>query len=487
MRIALRTSHFARDTAVVLAAVAGMAGTIVSAIDFGRDIPALIALPLLALAVVFAGYVFLLACCGSRPAMLAFLAVLAFVNDGLFRVRDPGDIGLDWQNALKFALWAGALVIGICRLPQSRPLLSGGAYALIFAYIGYAVLSSIYSASPMYSLGTAIGLAGMPLFGAALVATLGEKEILLTFALSLLVFILLGWVAYFALPELGRSLFVTFDGSVVERICGLAGQANALGNVLAVYLALIFLLFYRRHLGIWICAPMAGIGVFTLFVADSRTALLAFVAGAVAVVLRRSVWRWGLAFMAGLAAALFGMSVPLRELMSMSGGLSRSGDPTELFTLTGRTEIWQFAWDKIVLSPWIGYGYNSSKFILPEFDGLPGLKIDEAHNMLLQNLLAVGWLGTAPLIGFFVYLLGEFLRRPDAGRDLLTFMALIWGITVAGAFGSTPTVMTLEFFIVLTLAGRRALLPTARRSARASVVAQTPSLVPSGLAVAKTP
>jgi O-antigen ligase len=422
--------------------------------------------------------------------MLTFLVVLAFVNDGLFRVREPGDIGLDWQNAMKLALWAGAFAIGVCRLPRSYQILCGPTYLWVFVYISYALTSCIFSASPGYSFGTAMGLVGMPLFGAALAVTAGEKPILVAFMLSLLVFLVLGWGAYFAVPELGRSLFITSRGTVVERICGLAGQANALGNVLAVFLAVLFLLWLRGHLSIWICTPLAAFGVMTLLAADSRTALLALLIGIAAITVRRSVWLWGTSSLAGIGILLIGMSIPLRDLLGLTSGLSRSGDPTELFTLTGRTEIWEYAWTKIVLNPWVGYGYNASKFILPDFDGLPGLKIDEAHNMLLQNLLAVGIIGTIPLGGFLLQQLVDFVRHPDSRRDLLVFMTLIWGITVAGPFGSTPTVMTLSIFILLPFSRLAAvagaapadltpLLPAIGKFARASPIPVTmPSVVP---------
>jgi O-antigen ligase len=150
------------------------------------------------------------------------------------------------------------------------------------------------------------------------------------------------------------------------------------------------------------------------------------------------------------------LAIPVSKLMQLSGSLSRSGDPTELLTFTGRTEIWSFAWDKILDNPWVGYGYNSSKFILPQFAGLPGLVIDEAHNMLLQNLLGVGVIGTVPLLCLFLTLIAAYLRRLEATRDGFTFLNLIWGITVAGSFGSTPTVMSLATFCGLALAAQPA-------------------------------
>ncbi len=443
-----------RDALIVAGAVLLMAALMLVSVRLGRDADIMILMPAGLVLAAFAAWVALLACAGQGWAMLLVLFVLAFVNDALFRQRDPGEIGLDWQNALKFALWGLSWTIGICNLPRSWPLLRGGAFIWISIYLGYALLSSLYSAAPLYSFSTAFGLTGMALFAAALAVVATEKQILLCFALSLFLFVLVGWVAYYAAPDIGRSLFITSYGTVVERMCGLAGQPNALGNGIAVLLALVYLLWLRGHIGLFAVAVLGGGGLFTLLVADSRTALLAVIAGIIATTLRRSVWFYGPAVLGGFVLVLAGLSVQLRDLMSLSGGLSRSGDATELFTLTGRTEIWEFAWDKILLNPWIGYGYNSSKFILPQFDGLPGLKVDEAHNMLLQNLLAVGVIGTIPLVAFLITLVADFIRTPDARRDVFTFIILIWGITVAGAFGSTPTVMSLGVFVCLALARR---------------------------------
>jgi O-antigen ligase len=416
--------------------------------------PALVILPLVAVVLLIAGLILYQACLGNRRALIGMLMTLVFVNDALFRVREPGDIGLDWQNAMKFALWGSAGLIGVCHWRSALPVWRTGAARWLLVYLGYALLSSIYSASPMYSFGTSFGLLSMALFAAALASTLKERDILLPFALSLWLFVLAGWVVYYAVPDLGRSLFITAQNTVVERICGLAGQANALGCSLAVLLAITFLMWQRGMIGLRLAVLLGGTAFFTLMVADSRTSLLAVAAGVFAVLLRRSLWRVALAMLGTAGLAVLLIVTPVSSLLRITGGLSRSGDPTELFTLTGRTDIWEFAWDKIVLNPWVGYGYNSSKFILPQFDGLPGLQIDEAHNMLLQNLLAVGVVGTIPLLLLFVQMITDFVRRPYAGRDVFTFLDLIWGITVAGAFGSTPTVMSLATFCGIAMAAR---------------------------------
>lgn len=437
-----------RTMALFVAVLGGFAILFSLSLKAGESVPGLVALPALLMVGLLAGLLLLHACMGSVPATCAFLFALAFVNDALFRVREPGDIGLDWQNGLKFMLWGGAACIGLSRWTAAGPMFARPTVIIALCYLVIAVVSAFYSAAPTYSFGTAFGMLSMLLVAGAL-SQVPERLLLLWFSLSLALFVIVGWGVYFAIPQLGRSPFITADGSLIERICGLAGQANALGCVLAVYLGLVFLMWYRGHYGLWVVAPLGALGLFTLLAADSRTALLAWMAAVAAVLARRSLWTWGGSLLAGSLGVILVAGVPLRTLAGMSGGLSRSGDPTELFTLTGRTEIWAFVWDKILLQPWFGYGYNSSKFILPQFLGLPGLQVDEAHNTWLQNLLGTGIVGTAPLVLLVAVQLVLYVRAPDPFRDLFLFMALVWGVTVAGAFGSTPTVMTLAVFISL--------------------------------------
>ncbi len=451
----------AREAGLAGLVIVACAAMLLVALYASRDMAALAVLPLAVALCIVAGIVMLFACAGSVPAMMMFLFVLVFVNDALFRVREPGDLGLDWQNAMKFALWAGAGLIGLSQLGVSRRLFLRPTVGLILAYLGIAIVSSIYSAAPTYSFSTAFGALGMLLLAGALAANLTEKQLLLTFALSLCLFVLVGWVVYFALPQLGRSLFITADGSLIERMCGLAGQANALGCSLAVLLALVFLLWYRGHCGLFVVVPLGGFGLFTLLAADSRTALLAALIGMAAVVARRSLWVWGSSLLAASLGLILVAGIPLRYILGFTGGLSRSGDPTEMLTLTGRTEIWAFVWDKILLQPWIGYGYNSSKFILPLFLGLPGLTVDEAHNTWLQNLLGTGIIGTAPLAVLVLVQFVAYVRAPDPFRDLFLFIMLVWGITVAGAYGSTPTTMTFAVFASQMRPGRAAAQRTA--------------------------
>jgi len=158
--------------------------------------------------------------------------------------------------------------------------------------------------------------------------------------------------------------------------------------------------------------------------------------------------RWGL-----FSGVLFALLVIMASLGSPSRfdgitkSFSRSGDPTELYTLTGRLEIWQFAQEKVLESPISGYGYNSSKVILGQHLGFEnGLMVDTAHNLWLQNMLSVGLIGTLPMAVLYVWLAAQYVRRPCPFRDFFAVLSLVAGMAENQAFGTTPTALMMLFF-----------------------------------------
>jgi O-antigen ligase len=64
-----------------------------------------------------------------------------------------------------------------------------------------------------------------------------------------------------------------------------------------------------------------------------------------------------------------------------------------LFSLTGRTELWEAIWEEFQASPWIGHGYfvTSAKGSIDVWSG-PANRT--AHNVLLQVLVTTGIVGT---------------------------------------------------------------------------------------------
>jgi exopolysaccharide production protein ExoQ len=446
-RLGGRASGRRRSVIIAACIVIACTASLAECLMISAELPWVAYAPNLCLLGLIGAGVIGFAAAGSIPAIIAFLAVLVFLTDGNFRAHSDGDMGLDWQSALKFVVWTASGVIGAAHLPRIGRIFNHGGALLWLGYICIAFLSVFFAPSPVFSFGYVLALLSFFFFTFALVEKLSEAQILWTIALTLAVFVALSWLASILDPELGQFADPTEHG-IEMRMSGIAGQPVNLGSVCAIYLSAIFLLAWKRYCGMMLALSLAALGIVTLAATDSRTALFASVAGMLAVIFSRSAWLLvGMGLVAALA--LVGtLSFPLR-LDAFGAYFSRSGDPTEALTLTGRTQIWDFTWQKIQESPFLGWGYNSSKVILAEHVGFAnGLKVDSTHNLLLQNLLSVGFLGTLPLIGLFLKLMIDVGRGQPAPMSVLFLvMVFVTGITDPSALGSSPTVLTLMFML----------------------------------------
>jgi O-antigen ligase len=404
-------------------------------------------IPLVLVCAALGGWLVLAAACGSPAAMMIYLGALAFLIDAQFRVRGAGDIQGDWQSALKFLVWLGAGVIGAPHLPPLRKLLSHPGSALWLAYITVALMSGLYSPAAGYSFGCALALLCLFAFSFALIKTLSQSQLLWTLTVSLAIFNLGGWIVFFALPELGTSAAWTTSG-LMMRMCGLAGQATNLGALCTTAVGAVFILWWTGRCSLIAALLLGGFAFATLVKSDARTAEIAAMAAIGLVMVSRSLKLVvGGSFMAASLVILLQLFPKIPGMLGAQ--FSRSGDPTEVYTLTGRLDIWDFAWQQIKLSPIIGYGYNSSKVVLGGHIGFQnGLMVDSAHNLYLQNLLSVGCLGLVPLIGVLFYLAYRSCTRPVPIVLYTLVTILISSISDTDSIGTTPTLLTLMFFIV---------------------------------------
>ena len=112
-----------RETALVAGAVIVVGASLIATLGYAPAAPWAAFIPLGVVLMGAAAWLVAAAFAGSRVAIIIYLAVVVFLTDGQFRVRDAGDIDVDWQSLLKFAVWAGAGVIGAGHLPSLHKLL----------------------------------------------------------------------------------------------------------------------------------------------------------------------------------------------------------------------------------------------------------------------------------------------------------------------------------------------------------------------------
>ena len=119
-------------------------------------------------------------------------------------------------------------------------------------------------------------------------------------------------------------------------------------------------------------------------------------------------------------------------------------------TLTGRTAIWAWAFDKLPESPWIGHGFDSMWKVMPPF-GIDRFEARHAENELLQQFYAYGIVGTTLFGCVYVSLFRAFQRTSETRlRPLLKSLLLF--IVVRGLAEAEPFDLLLPGWVLLLLA-----------------------------------
>lgn len=286
-----------------------------------------------------------------------------------------------------------------------------------------------------------------------------------------------GLIKHFTLAQLAemalvQSLIVVVLGVVVEfvlrptlsvsddeyRFAGTLYPNNMAINASLLLLTSLFVAHHRADRRFLLISVVA---VVTLLMTRSRTALLSACIGSVVFALLAYARRYRIVLIfailltlgLALAAVATGFFSDLAHAVLMNRGHS---DPA---TLTGRTMIWQFAYDR-VRDDWgrmfTGFGYGG--FWTPEMSlalsERAQFALSEAHNAYLDILLQLG----LPGLGLYLWcLLGTLWVWMSAGtRSASSETALAAGLIcfalshqLAESAMSTPTFPTLVLWCII--------------------------------------
>jgi len=389
----------------------------------------------------------------------AFMAILAFVIFGLglsFREREPGEVGLDLQNGVKLFVWAALVGVAILNIRRLAPMLREPVVALAFVYAAFAFASAAWSLTPTYSAAVAIGWVGNLALACLAVRTCGERAVFVLFVWSIGAFVAVGLSGLVFAPDIAWM-----PPSVEEteyRFRGFSGHPNVLAQQAGVLVTVAVVARRARYISRRLFFAGIVLGFATLVLTDSRTALIAVVAAWGFVAMReRGLGRLALiagAVMLVLALAAFTVG-GVTNVEDALGMFSRTGAGSEVLTLTGRTEIWRIAWERIQERPLLGWGYLATEELLLSSVGRTfyGDAIN-AHNMFVQSLLSVGILGSLPGFAMVGLLVVRLFSRPDPVRDHVVVFMLISGMGEVEIF-ATPMLLTLTVFIILAREAER--------------------------------
>jgi O-antigen ligase len=313
---------------------------------------------------------------------------------------------------------------------------------------------------PAYSAACAFGVLAYLLFTTFTAANCRGRDILLILCYGLAAYLAAGWIWAAVIPE--RAFLAPHEGDEGYRLLGLSSHPNMLAVEAACLLCVLIPAAVRGFLDRRLAGALGLLGVLTILAAGSRTTAVAVAISAGAVWLRQRratavILVLPVACIAGLTL-VFGLGLAPR-FDEILGSVSRSGDASEILTLTGRTELWAFVWNKFTDRPLFGYGFNSAEAVLSrDWYGNADAGYN-AHNVILQALLTTGIAGTIPLlVAITVLTYRWFTVRGQSLSSYLIPYVLILGATEAH-IAAMPTLLTLLLFlsIAMDIAERQAL------------------------------
>jgi exopolysaccharide production protein ExoQ len=165
---------------------------------------------------------------------------------------------------------------------------------------------------------------------------------------------------------------------------------NALGYTLGI--ATLLALQLARH-SRWMTIMAIFCGA-TLFRTISKASIAAFLAAGMFYILRD-------AHLSRKSKIAIGVAVALAIVLSwgfVEAYVDIYSQGSQAETLTGRTFIWEFAWEEAIKTPWVGHGFYSLRYVIPSVGDFEPW---HAHNELLQQFFCYGAVGVVAFIGLY--------------------------------------------------------------------------------------
>lgn len=421
------------------------------------------ALSPMAVLVVAAAVLFAFAVISGRkwPVALVFIIAILVFNTA-FRTEglEGRKAGFDAVSFMRFGVFLSAFAVGVVAIAKTYTLLLRPPGIYVFLYWCVAFLSFVYSRDSIYTLAAAFGLLAWISLATTMAQRFTLRELLISILGACTVFICLSWVFYLFVPELGR--FATGGEGDIIRFIGIAGQPNAAGQIMAIYIVSLVCLYVGdprgfRQLSPLFKASLLFVGVLALgglALSQSRGSTLGLMGALLLIFFYKTH---------GMRFALLGVFVtiplivivfvstfdPVRQLSDILVGVSRGGNLDEIMTLTGRTPIWAFTWEQIMNRPMFGHGYGAGQgVIIAGYIDRWGTTTGSAHNALLQTLLDLGFLGGALLIAIFAHSIYRMIVRPHPFRDAVFILVFVFCILESG-ISKAANVLSLIWIVSL--------------------------------------
>jgi O-antigen ligase len=334
-------------------------------------------------------WVTLIAAMYAPPAALYLLLVSIFASPVLFSAG--GGEG-NWGKFCAVALFAGLLPH---RLRNREPAVRIPREMWLFVLIAVAmVLSTLYNGVTVGA-SRYLAWAITPLMFLATYNCLASPQEIYTALVGLV-----------ALVQAVMSLAVLtgdFSVEVGKNALGELGNANTLAMFLvlvvpgAMYL---YLQSPRRAIRLWSLATIVAVILMCVWIA-SRGAILGLVAAAGVVLLRAKLPKKNVAVL--LAVVVVGLGALPASVRSGVLARFRQETPGSRLSVVTRELIFRAGIREFQSSPWFGYGYERSRYLLvlrdPSIYEAPEIN---THNVYLQVALELGLFGLIPFVALIL-------------------------------------------------------------------------------------
>jgi exopolysaccharide production protein ExoQ len=329
------------------------------------------------------------------PFISRVVLFLAVFGNGIDITRgvDRGQgVSLSFQVVFRIGIGMCALLVAVWawwRLPAVRIQLMSYRGWLMLGFILCGLIAIPGSVEMPVSIFVASMLFGYTLLAVTCLALHGYKTIVLDIMWAVLLYVVLGWVFYIGFPEIGVYREYLSMTQSVDRMGGM-GHPNTLGRSVCLVLIMMLVACRQRWVSWKILILIVPLFVATMIESKSRSPVIATLCAILVFCLpllrQRVTYLLVACGLMAVAAVVFTIDATIGIDLFIQRALpsvTKSGDLSELTSLTGRTEIWSESWRFILERPWTGYGGGTSARIMHEHSG-------HAHNMLLETALLYG-------------------------------------------------------------------------------------------------
>lgn len=320
---------------------------------------------------------------------------------------------------------------------------------LVFLGLNYVASGAVASSvSKSVAMASAVAYWASVLFVVTCVGRLGGRQVIGLVTIGLLAYVVGSLLLGVVSPEKAKFIEIMDLHTKIERFGGL-GQPNTLGRFAMCSVVLMFgmaidgHLKWRWFLAVGFCATWVGME------SMSRTPILA---AAVAMIFLGTLWmrreRWPFLMLVG-SSSIVVLLIALQFspwLQSLGDRViqkfTKTGDVEEVTTLTGRTQIWERAWELTWEKPALGHGGGSTPILLEKLSG-------HAHNVILDVMVNLGVGAGAIVVLLFLWLIYHAIQLPEATfRGATIFLCLV-GMAERLLFGPIPEALTYLWIAML--------------------------------------